>query len=164
MKCPNCGFLNIAGADECESCLSSLSDLDHLVPKKGMERKIMEGSVADLSPKPALSVAPGDSIKTAIETMRKAKAGSVLVLESGRLVGVFSERELLFGVPASADPAGIAVKELMRRNPTFLSEGDAVADVFHRMAVSGYRHIPVRMKDGSYGVVSARDLLRYLCK
>lgn len=165
MKCPSCGAQNIAGSDECESCQAPLTEIPALAAgQKGMEKRIIEGTVTDLSPKKALRVGPDDSLEKAIETMRAAKVGCVLVLSGAELVGVLSEREILFNVPETMDLGGTAVKAVMRSKPTVLREDDHVADVFNRMAMSGHRHVPVQLKDGSYAVVSARDLLRYLCK
>jgi len=164
MKCPACGFENIPGADECESCQASLTDIPALVPKKGMERRILEGTLADLSPKKAVSVAPADSLAKAVETMRRDRMGCVLVLEEGQLLGLLSERELVLRVSEESDLSSTPVRTIMRARPTLLREDDQVAEAFNRMALSGHRHVPVLMKDGSYGIVSARDLLRYLCK
>lgn len=164
MKCPECGFVNVAGSDECESCSSPLTNAEALAPKKGMERRIVEGAVSDLSPKPAITVRSSDSVASAIEAMRQAKVGCVLVVDGGELQGVLSERELLMRLTEDADLAKTSVKGVMRSRPTVLRVDDQVADVFHRMAMSGHRHVAVVFKDGSYGVVSARDLLRYLCK
>jgi CBS domain-containing protein len=141
-----------------------LTEIPALAGKKGMERRILEGTVAELSPKKALSVGPGDTLAKAVETMRQAKVGCVLVVERAELVGVLSEREILFKAAESADLSKIQVGEIMRSRPTVLLEGDQVADAFNRMAMSGHRHVPVQMRDGSHGVISARDLLRYLCK
>jgi CBS domain-containing protein len=163
MRCPECSFINMAGSDECESCKTPLTHIEALQPKRGMERRILDGLVSNLSPKPALQVSPGESLAGAVEAMRKARIGSVLVIEKGELLGIFSERELLLR-GGSGDLNSVSIWKLMRSRPTCLKEEDQVADAFHRMALSGHRHLPVRMKDGSYAVVSARDLLRYLCK
>lgn len=162
MKCPACGFLNIAGSDECDSCQAPLIHAD--APKKGMERRIIEGTVSDLAPKPAVGVSPGDSLKSAIARMRAGKIGCALVLEKNSLVGLVSEREILLRTADSTDFNVTEVSTIMRRNPIYLRESDFLADAFHRMAVSGQRHVPVRLNNGSYGVISARDLLGYLCR
>lgn len=163
IKCPSCGHMNVAGADECESCLESLTDIPALVHKKGMERRILEGTVADLKPKTAVSIRPGESALAAVEAMRRDKVGCVFVVDGQELVGILSERELLLRA-SDKNLKATAVRDVMRTHPTCLLEDDQVAEAFHRMAMSGHRHVPIRLKRGSYGVVSARDLLRYLCK
>ena len=161
MKCPDCGKENIEGSQDCDSCHAPLTQ--GTVPQEGMARRILEGTVSSLSPKPAIWSSPSDSLDWAVEKMRSNKAGCVLVLESGKLVGVLSEWELLMKAP-DGPLTGRTVKEMMRPDKTCLSESAEVAFAFNQFASSGYRHLPVRMKDGSYGVVSARDLLHYLCQ
>lgn len=161
MKCPVCGVLNIAGSDECDSCQAPLTDP---APKKGMEKRIIEGIVRDLGPKRALTISPADSVQKAVELMRKSGVGCMLVLEKGALTGILSERELLFKTDEATDLKKTKVADVMRTHQTPLREDDEVGEVFHRLALSGHRHAAVALSDGSFGVVSARDLLRYLCK
>lgn len=161
-KCPVCGYANIEGGDECDSCQAPLTAVPAARP--GMERRILEGSVKELGPRPALTASPSDTLATAVKTMREGRMGCVLVLERGHLRGVLSERELLFRTDPQTDFSSTCVADIMRPEDAWLREDDPVADAFHRMAVSGNRHVPVRLPDKSFAVVSARDLLRYLCR
>lgn len=161
-KCPACGYANIDGSDECDSCRAPLSAAPAARP--GMEKRILEGSVLDLGLHAALTAAPSDTLAQAVETMREGKMGCVLVLEGGRLAGVLSERELLFRTDAETNLSRTRVGDVMRAEDSWLREDDPVADAFHRMAVSGNRHVPVRRADKSFAVISARDLLSYLCR
>jgi CBS domain-containing protein len=159
MRCPSCGFVNLAGADECDGCRAPLTAQ---ASAKGLEKKILEGTLSRLKPHKALTIAPGDSARHAVELMQDAKVGCLLVLDGGRLSGVISERELL---QRSLNPLSLSgsVSSLMRVDGTALSEQDSVADAFHSMAVSGHRHLAVKLSGGGYAVISARDLLAYLC-
>lgn len=164
MKCPDCGSENIEGADECAACSAPLVNVQALTPKRGMERRILEGLISDLAPKRATKVVPSDSLEKAVAAMRQAKIGCVLAVEDGKCVGVLSERELVLKIAETQDLENTSVESVMRRNPTCLKAGDEVALAFNRMAMSGHLHVPVELGNGSYGVISARDLLRYLCK
>lgn len=164
MKCPDCGSENIPGADDCSACSASLTHAGAMTPKRGMEKRILEGSVADLSPKQAVQVLPSEPLLQAVGAMRKAKIGCVLAVENGSCLGLLSERELIQKVPETADLAKTLVSEIMRRDSPPLKADDPIADVFHHMAVSGYLHVPIALNDGGFGIVSARDLLHYLCK
>jgi signal-transduction protein with cAMP-binding, CBS, and nucleotidyltransferase domain len=161
MKCPSCGALNIAGEVECQSCHTSLANLESHALKKGMEKRILEGQVSDLKPQAAWSVSPFQTVKDAVDLMRTKKGGCVLVLEAGHIRGIFSEREFLFMERLAFENRPIA--EVMRDEPVCLNPSDLVADAFHQMAISGHRHLPVKLGEGEYGIISARDLLRYLC-
>ena len=164
MKCPDCGASNIAGSDECSGCGAPLVHMAAFLPKRGMERRILEGTVQDLSPQTARSVSPKDSLAKAVAAMRAANVGCVLVVEREKIVGILSERDLILKVPETRDLAKAKVASVMRERPTCLREDDEVAVVFHQMALSAHWHVPVKLKSGALGVVSARDLLRYLCK
>lgn len=163
MRCPDCGKENLSGFSECESCHTSLSQAAAHSPKRGMEKRILEGKIAALSPKSALQIGPQEGVQAALVLMRSEKAGCLLVIEGDRLLGELSEWEILLASDKT-DFARLKVRDLMRPAPAPLSDGDDAAYAFNQFALSGHHHMPVRMKDGSYGVISARDLLRYLCK
>jgi CBS domain-containing protein len=162
MKCPACGAANIEGSDECDSCAAPL--VNAAPPKKGLEKKILEGSVADLAPRQALTISAGQSASEALETMRRHKVGCLLVVEGGKLAGIVSESTLLKKL---ADPMAFgktAAGDVMRSDGVVMRDDDSVADAFHQFAVSGHRHLAVRLSDGRMAVLSSRDLLSYLCK
>lgn len=165
MKCPDCGFENIAGEEACEACSASLYDL--ALPegkaKTSTQRKVLAGTLAQLKPHEAVSLPEEASVADAVAQMRRLKMGCVLVTADGRLSGIFTERDLLLKVAGRKDPAEVRLREVMKPDPQCLKEDDSVALAFHHMAVKEHRHIPVLMKDGRLGIVSSRDLLRYLC-
>ncbi len=162
MKCPSCGADNLEGADECDGCRTPLTEAP-APPAGGLEKRILGATIADLGPKPAKTIPAAATILQAVEAMRQGKIGCLLALEGAALAGIVSERELALGLPEGGDLSRARVKDFLREEPDVLSDQDALADAFHRMALSGHWHLPVRLRAGGYGVVSARDLLRYLC-
>jgi CBS domain-containing protein len=162
--CPACGFDNLPGAEECESCQESLSQLDLPQATKGMQKKILEGAVSELPRHDAFGVAPNDTLKEVIAKMRANRIGCVLVLEGKKLAGILTERDILFKAASLAQPLKVVVKDIMKAGPDYLKETDTVNIAFHKMAVGGFRHLPIEKADGSYGIISARDLMAYLCK
>jgi predicted transcriptional regulator len=165
MICPSCGYDNIEGADRCEECVTSLLNLD--VPQAGSEglaSSVMEDDIRQLDQE-FLGVAPETSALEVILKMKAAGVGCALVLENGKLVGIFTERDLLnklTGKDAVAQQT--AVKELMSVSPETLSETDSVATAVNKMSIGRYRHIPVRKSDGSYTVTSIKHVLKYIAK
>ena len=96
MKCPGCGYENLAGADACENCGTSLTQED--VPQAGteVERSLMEDPIASLKPVTPLTVERHVSLGDAIQMMRNHGIGCVLVTgDGGRLAGILTERDLL---------------------------------------------------------------------
>jgi len=165
MICPSCGHDNIEGADRCEECVTSLLNLE--VPQAGREglaSSVMEDNIRQLDQE-FLGVAPETSALEVIQKMKAAGVGCALVLENGKLVGIFTERDLLNKLTGKdAVVQQTAVKELMSVNPEILSETDSVATAVNKMSIGRYRHIPIRKADGSYSVTSIKHVLKYIAK
>ncbi len=113
---------------------------------------------------PVIAAAPQDSLRSVINVMAEKHVGCTLIVENDRLVGVFSERDVLrkvttTGVDIDATPVG----ELMTRNPETLRQDDELVYALHQMALGGYRHIPLLDGAGKpVAVVSMRDIVGYL--
>ena len=161
MKCPSCGFENIQGTDRCEACMEPLLDLDVPRPVEGLQAHIMLDSVKELTVFDPAAVSPNDTAAKAIEVMRDRRAGCVLVMDAG-LVGILSEIDLLFRMPVDATPDRINVSQLMTPNPETVDEDASMAAALHLMSIGGYRHLPVVGEDHRVGILSIKDLLRYL--
>ena len=164
MRCPDCGQENIAGEEICQSCDAPLADLAMPRAKGGVQTKIIEGTIADVNPHVAIAVAGTSTVADAIKLMRSGKMGCVLVMQEGALAGIFTERDLLMKIAGLKDPAQVRLADVMNHDPQCLSDTDSIAFAFHNMALKGYRHIPISRADGSLGIISSRDLLRYLCR
>lgn len=110
-----------------------------------------------------LSFAPGTPVSEVLEAMSSRNIGAVLVVEGGKVVGIFSERDALkkrvFGKGAGKDP----VSAFMTANPDCLTPHDNIAFAMNRMGVGGYRHIPlVDAERRPLGMLVMRDLVRYI--
>jgi CBS domain-containing protein len=107
-----------------------------------------------------LTTRPGELVAKAAQRMARRNVGALLVLEDGRLVGIVTERDVVFRVVAGGlDATTTRVAEIMTRNPITIEAdlpfGSALV-VMHR---EGFRHLPV-MKDGkAVGIISARSAL-----
>lgn len=114
--------------------------------------------------RPATCVAPTASIREATEKMRSQRVGCVLVEEAGRLVGVFTERDVLNKVTGQGlDLDRVKVSEMMTRDPECLTLDDGVAYALNKMNVGGFRHIPLVNDDGKpVGVVAMRNIVDYI--
>lgn len=166
MICPSCGYDNIEGVDRCEECVTSLLNLD--VPRadteRGLARSVMEDNLNQIEQE-FLGIAPDTPVSEVIEQMKQARLGCALVLDEGKLVGIFTERDLLNKLTGkTARSPEVAVKELMSPNPEVLRETDSVATALNKMSLGRYRHIPVQRSDGSYSVTSIKNVLKYLAQ
>src|SRR6185503_14445195 len=165
MLCPSCGYDNIEGADRCEECLTSLFNLDKSQGgKRGLARSVMEDDLSHLE-KEFLAVSPDTSASETISQMKQARLGCALVLDDGKLVGIFTERDLLKKLTGRAMlPVTTPVKQLMSPNPEVLLDTDSVAVAVNKMSLGRYRHIPVRKSDGTYCVTSIKHVLKHLAR
>ncbi len=164
-ECPDCGHENILGTDECDSCGAPLVRVEELKPKSGIEKRILSGLVGDITHRHAVTLGPDDSALAAIERMRHHKIGCVFVEKDGEYLGIVSEREILYHAPLTkAELSRTRLGSLVWSDADCLQETDELAWAFNRMALSSHLHIAVKLAKGGMGVVSARDLLKYLCQ
>lgn len=166
MICPHCAHDNLPGREQCENCLADLTQLDQPVAQDRVERSLMEDPVSRLQPRRAVTIHPARTVKQAIDTMLSHDIGAVLIVDDfGKLLGIFSERDLLAKVAdPTVDHTQRPVSDFMTPNPQTVRPTDTLAYVMHQMDVGGYRHLPV-LKDGQpLGMISVRDMLRHMTR
>jgi len=165
MNCPSCGYENIDGIDRCENCLSPFRDLD--VPRadssEGLARSVMEDNLAQLEREETVAVASATQALDVARLMKNASTGCALIVDQGKLVGIFTEHDVLKRM-AAGGKLDVAVKELMSPNPETLHERDCVAEALNKMSLGRYRHIPFTKSDGSHAVCSIKSVLKYIAR
>lgn len=125
----------------------------------------MRRHVSDLLRSGAVVVytSPNSSVSDAVEKMARHNVGSILVMEnSHRLVGIFTERDLLQRVAAkNLDMKRTRLAEVMTADVIVVSSETPRNEVRRIMDTHQIRHIPV--SDGKHviGVISLRDVLRF---
>lgn len=110
-----------------------------------------------------ISVAPGDTIASAIALLAKMKIGAVVVCNpSGDLVGILSERDIVRGLGEhGTDVLGHTVDTLMTANVKTCTVSETVDGLMHRMTDGRFRHMPVLGDDGKLvGVISIGDVVK----
>ena len=102
------------------------------------------------------------SVQEAAEFMAKRNIGAVCVLnEEGRLLGVFSERDVLNRVVVPRrDARSVAVGEVTSELRAVIRCDETPHQALERMELIGSRHLPVVDGDRWVGMLSMRDLLR----
>ena len=115
-----------------------------------------------------LIFAPAGTATVAMRAMQRERRGCVLVTSDGtpgsRLIGIFSERDVLYRiVDRGRNPANLPLSEVMTPDPESLPEEASIAWVLNKMAVGGFRHVPVIDAEGRpVFVVSVRDVVEFL--
>lgn len=160
MICPSCGAENIQGEDLCINCGTSLRAIDVPQPSNTFEERLVEEPLASVASASALTTAPGSPAIEVLRQMQQHDIGSVVVEQDGRVVGIFTEFDALSLTDRALD--GLTVGELMTRDPVVLRPGDSIAVAIHKMAVGGFRHIPLVNDGHATSVVTARDVFRHI--
>ncbi len=165
MKCPFCGYQNIQGVDECDKCGEDLTAFDRSPRVKDrLEKSIAKNTLADLLTSEPAVVSPNTPIKIAIEHLAQENR-SVLVVSEEKLVGIVTERDILFKVIHKIkDLEKTPVSLVMTPNPESLQSTDKIAYALNKMAIGGFRHIPIIDHGKKIRVVSVRDILAFLAE
>jgi CBS domain-containing protein len=105
--------------------------------------------------------APGDTVLDVARKMGSAKVGAIPILDGHRLVGVFSERDLMTRIVIPGrDPRSVFVKEVMTGDVITADREETRSECIAKMRSAGCRHLPV-IEDGEViAMLSMRDLLR----
>jgi CBS domain-containing protein len=113
---------------------------------------------------PLVPVSPDDTVLVAVNAMISGRIGCALIMDGEKLVGLFSERDVLLKVVAKGlDAASLPVSDVMTPDPECLQHDDAIAYALNKMAVGGYRHVPILKDDGvPEAIVSMRDIVNYI--
>jgi CBS domain-containing protein len=128
-----------------------------------LSRNIRVDSVARLDPTPPRAIEADDSVADAVLIMREHNVGCLLVTDSGRLVGIFTERDLLARVLARARSFASPIRLCMTPEPVTVSPKDPVRTAIRRMQKGGYRHLPVVDDIGRpIGILSSRRVVHYI--
>jgi CBS domain-containing protein len=107
-----------------------------------------------------VSATADTTVFEAAQLMKSRKVGAVMVVEDGRLVGIFTERDALFRIVAdNRDVKHTQLSEVMTRSPQTLHPDKSFADALHMMHTGGFRHVPVVENGRPVGMISARDAL-----
>jgi CBS domain-containing protein len=109
-----------------------------------------------------VATSPGVTVRAACELMMREAVGAVVVLDEGRLVGIFSERDVVGRVIIPRrDPDTTPVSEVMTRNVATANAEMTEEQVMDLMHQGKFRHLPVVDTAGSVtGVISIRHLLK----
>jgi len=107
------------------------------------------------------SVAPGDSVRHAIEIMATRHVGALLVMDQGQLLGIISERDyarkvILMNRSSQDTP----VRDIMSSPAVTVTPQASVHECMQLMTARRFRHLPVVENGRVIGVLSIGDLVK----
>jgi CBS domain-containing protein len=137
-------------------------------PLGAFDKSLLQEPLRTLRTHPPLVFSPAASVTEAMRDMQQESRGCVLITQDGTqgtpLIGIFTERDVLLRiVDRGRNPASLPLREVMTPDPESLPNEASIAWVLNKMAVGGFRHVPVVDEEGRpVIVVSVRDVVEFL--
>jgi CBS domain-containing protein len=104
------------------------------------------------------SVEPSTTVGEALSLMAQNRIGSALIMEGGKLIGIFTERDTVRAISHSHDAPAHEVSSWMTSDPIVVTPDVDVDVALRIMLDKGFRHLPVVVAGDVVGMVSIRDL------
>lgn len=109
------------------------------------------------------TVEPTVTVYKAVELMCEKNIGGLLIVENGKLAGIFTERDyarkLILKGKSSKDTL---IRELMTMNPVSVTPSSSIEDCMAIMTDKRIRHLPVVEADTLIGMISIGDVVRFV--
>ena len=108
-------------------------------------------------------ISRGDTVRAAVRKMNDRGIGALVVMQDDRVIGIFTERDVLRRVvDEGRDPKATPIEAVMTTDVSFASKETSVAATMELMTSGRFRHLPVLDGDKLIGMISIGDLLRWL--
>jgi CBS domain-containing protein len=128
-----------------------------------LARNLRKDPVTRLEPSPPAAVDRAATVGEAVALMRRENVGCVLVTDADRLVGLFTERDLMCRVLAVGKALTLSVADVMTPEPVTVLPTDPIRVAVRKMKAGGHRHLPVVDENGRpVGVLSVKRVVQYL--
>ena len=110
---------------------------------------------------PLILAQSSDNVRDVARKMSERNIGAIAILDSGKLVGIFSERDLMTRVVVPGlDPDDTPVSNVMTKSLIAADPEEEVGSALQKMQSQGCRHLPVVDEGTLVGMLSLRDLLK----
>lgn len=107
-----------------------------------------------------ISAPPTATVFDVTLTMSQGRVGAIPILEDERIVGIFSERDLMTRIVVpERDPRATLVSEVMTRDVVTATPEEHVDFCLEKMRKANCRHLPVEIDGRIIAMISMRDLL-----
>ena len=108
-------------------------------------------------------VAPHTTLSEVYTVLTNQRRGAVLVCEDDEIVGIFTERDVLYRTAMEKIDLSTPISELMTPEPTTVSGKEHLAEAIQSMTKGGLRHVPLTDAEGRYaGLLTSRDVLEFV--
>ncbi len=108
-----------------------------------------------------LTISPQETVYRALEIMAEKDLGALVVVEGGKVVGLFSERDYARNIVLKGKSSKeTLVKDLMNANPCFVRPEHTLNDCMALITEKRTRHLPVLEGEKLVGIVSIGDVVK----
>lgn len=122
---------------------------------KAMKHRSVSEMVRD---QVVIALPPGATVRETARVMAERRIGAVPVTQDGRLLGIFTERDMVSRVVAlGRDPDHTELSAVMTAKPRTIDYGASTAAALRTMQQGGFRHLPVTRRGRIAGILSLRD-------
>lgn len=110
-----------------------------------------------------LTVHPGLPVRDTLAQMAEIAVGTAVITESGNVVGIASERDVICKVVLmSKNITNVVVREIMSTDLTVVAAETSIEDCMNLMTEKHIRHLPVMCGEKLCGIVSIGDVVKFL--
>ena len=129
-----------------------------------LDNRFLSRSIGLLDPAPPLVLRQTERVEAAIQVLKDNRVGCVVIAdEADRVVGIFTERDVLLKLDFKNYSGNAFISEFMTANPKAVTMTDSIAYVLQLMSEGGFRHVPIIDHDGmGVGLVSVKDIVDYI--
>ncbi|GMG87998.1 putative nucleotidyltransferase substrate binding domain-containing protein [Biformimicrobium ophioploci] len=106
-----------------------------------------------------LTLPPTTPIQEAAGAMSERRVSSVLVMDSGQLLGILTDRDLRSRALARGLPLDMPIGEIMTRPCSSIELGASIFDATLQMTQEGIHHLPVMDSSSVAGIITSSDLM-----
>lgn len=121
-----------------------------------------EPQVMDVMVRSFVTAEPEDTLGELAEHLASADAGSALVVEGGRLIGILTSRDIVRAVGERVHPSEARVRHWMSAEPVVAAPELPAEEAARLMVAGGFHHLPVVVDDRPVGVVGLRTVVGLL--
>jgi CBS domain-containing protein len=135
-----------------------------LAPKSQTSKRARQESVSLMETDDYVCIEPTASISQAIEVMKRDEGGCAIVCEGDRVVGIFTERDLLAKIVGQEVDLNEPVSQWMSPVVATLTPDATIGEAVTIMDEKSYRNIPIVENGKLIGSISVFDVISYLAE
>ena len=117
-----------------------------------------------LNLEPPTEISSGTPVFEAADKMGDNGFGCILITKAGKLIGIFTERDVLLKLSIADVDESQSVDEFMTKDPVTLKLNHKISEAVREMSAHGYRHLPIMdEKDNKcVGILTAKKIVKYV--